>query len=103
VTGSKILRILKVAGLAPELPEDLYHLIKKVITTMSTRMHTLSCYRWCRQHQSTGAIVHMATPWRALSATGTASVRLDQQRVRMLATCRATAALDPIRTDALHC
>lgn len=31
VTGSKILRILKVAGLAPELPEDLYHLIKKAV------------------------------------------------------------------------
>ena len=31
VTGSKILRILKVAGLAPALPEDLYHLIKKAV------------------------------------------------------------------------
>ena len=31
VTGSKILRILKTAGLAPELPEDLYHLIKKAV------------------------------------------------------------------------
>jgi len=31
VTGSKILRVLKVAGLAPELPEDLYHLIKKAV------------------------------------------------------------------------
>jgi len=31
ITGSKILRILKVAGLAPELPEDLYHLIKKAV------------------------------------------------------------------------
>jgi small subunit ribosomal protein S13e len=30
LTGSKILRILKAKGLAPELPEDLYHLIKKV-------------------------------------------------------------------------
>ena len=42
MTGSKILRILKVAGLAPELPEDLYHLIKKVITTTPTRMHVHS-------------------------------------------------------------
>merc|ERR1712006_66460 len=32
VTGSKILRILKVAGLAPEIPEDLYHLIKKAVS-----------------------------------------------------------------------
>ena len=31
VTGSKILRILKVAGVAPELPEDLYHMIKKAV------------------------------------------------------------------------
>ncbi|EAA57622.1 hypothetical protein AN6679.2 [Aspergillus nidulans FGSC A4] len=30
VTGNKILRILKSNGLAPEIPEDLYHLIKKV-------------------------------------------------------------------------
>ena len=32
VTGSKILRILKLKGLAPEIPEDLYHLIKKAIS-----------------------------------------------------------------------
>jgi len=31
VTGSKILRILKKNGLAPEIPEDLYHLIKKAV------------------------------------------------------------------------
>jgi small subunit ribosomal protein S13e len=31
VTGSKILRILKKNGLAPQVPEDLYHLIKKAI------------------------------------------------------------------------
>ena len=31
VTGSKILRILKVQGLAPSLPEDLYCLIKKAV------------------------------------------------------------------------
>lgn len=30
VNGSSILRILKAQGLAPEIPEDLYHLIKKV-------------------------------------------------------------------------
>ena len=32
VTGNKILRILKKAGLAPEIPEDLYHLIKKAVS-----------------------------------------------------------------------
>eukprot|EP00928_Gymnodinium_smaydae_P063664 TRINITY_DN4717_c0_g2_i4.p1 TRINITY_DN4717_c0_g2~~TRINITY_DN4717_c0_g2_i4.p1 ORF type:complete len:152 (+),score=36.42 TRINITY_DN4717_c0_g2_i4:167-622(+) len=31
ITGSKILRILKTNGLAPELPEDLYYLIKKAV------------------------------------------------------------------------
>jgi hypothetical protein len=30
VTGSKILRVLKSHGLAPEIPEDLYHMIKKI-------------------------------------------------------------------------
>jgi small subunit ribosomal protein S13e len=32
VTGSKILRVLKAKGLAPDLPEDLYHLIKKAVS-----------------------------------------------------------------------
>merc|ERR1711935_985152 len=36
VTGSKILRILKKSGLAPEIPEDLYCLIKKAV---SVRKH----------------------------------------------------------------
>lgn len=31
VTGNKILRILKAKGFAPDLPEDLYHLIKKAV------------------------------------------------------------------------
>merc|ERR1740125_7380 len=31
ITGSKILRILRTLGVAPELPEDLYHLIKKAV------------------------------------------------------------------------
>merc|ERR1711967_21580 len=31
VTGSKILRILKKNGMAPSLPEDLHHLIKKAV------------------------------------------------------------------------
>lgn len=31
LTGNKILRILKSAGMAPELPEDLYCLIKKAV------------------------------------------------------------------------
>jgi small subunit ribosomal protein S13e len=31
ITGSKILRLLKGAGLAPSIPEDLYFLIKKAV------------------------------------------------------------------------
>ncbi|KAF7405350.1 40S ribosomal protein S13 [Vespula maculifrons] len=30
-TGNKILRIIKSMGLAPDLPEDLYHLIKRAV------------------------------------------------------------------------
>merc|ERR1711923_71186 len=36
ITGNKILRILKSKGLAPDLPEDMYFLIKKAV---STRKH----------------------------------------------------------------
>jgi small subunit ribosomal protein S13e len=36
VTGNKVLRILKSNGLAPEIPEDLYQLIKKAV---SVRKH----------------------------------------------------------------
>merc|ERR1712058_111446 len=32
VTGNKILRILKSKGMAPELPEDCYYLIKKAVS-----------------------------------------------------------------------
>jgi small subunit ribosomal protein S13e len=32
ITGSKVLRILKGSGLAPEIPEDLYCLIKKAVS-----------------------------------------------------------------------
>ena len=31
VTGNKFLRVLKINGMAPEIPEDLYHLIKKAV------------------------------------------------------------------------
>ena len=40
VTGSKVLRILKGCGLAPEIPEDLYHLIKKAV---NVRKHLDRC------------------------------------------------------------
>merc|ERR1712056_61198 len=32
LTGNKILRILKTNGLSPDLPEDLYYLIKKAVS-----------------------------------------------------------------------
>ncbi|XP_033001494.1 40S ribosomal protein S13-like [Lacerta agilis] len=63
VTGYKILRILKSKGLAPDLPEDLYHLIKKAVAVrkhlernrkdkeakfrlilIESRIHRLACY-----------------------------------------------------------
>ena len=31
-SGRKILRVLKHNGLAPEIPEDLYHMIKKAVS-----------------------------------------------------------------------
>ena len=31
ITRNKILRILRMNGLAPEIPEDLYHMIKKAV------------------------------------------------------------------------
>ncbi|TRY97995.1 hypothetical protein DNTS_005325 [Danionella cerebrum] len=51
VTGNKILRILKSKGLAPDLPEDLYHLIKKAVAVRKhlernrkSRIHRLARY-----------------------------------------------------------
>merc|ERR1739845_62604 len=32
ITGNKILRILKGKGMAPQLPEDMYYLIKKAVS-----------------------------------------------------------------------
>ena len=43
VTGNKILRILKAGGLAPEIPEDLYHLIKKVLLVALCLRLILGC------------------------------------------------------------
>lgn len=37
ITGSKILRILKAHGLAPEIPEDMYHMIKKISVVQAGR------------------------------------------------------------------
>ena len=85
VTGSTILRILKKNGLAPEIPEDLYHLIKKAVAVrkhlekftqdkdskyrlilIESRIHKLSrYYRSTKQLPST---------WKYKSATASALV-----------------------------
>lgn len=44
MNGSSILRILKTQGLAPEIPEDLYHLIKKVHPAFYGRL--LLAFEW---------------------------------------------------------
>merc|ERR1712083_823339 len=41
VTGNKILRILKAKGLAPNIPEDLYHLIKEALQFASIWSETV--------------------------------------------------------------
>lgn len=49
VTGNKILRILKSKGLAPDLPEDLYHLIKKAVAVrkhLERNRKVLVVLRW---------------------------------------------------------
>lgn len=42
VTGNKILRILKSEGLAPEIPEDLYHLIVRTPPTANHQKRAVS-------------------------------------------------------------
>ncbi|CAN6649073.1 small ribosomal subunit protein uS15 [Trichomonascus vanleenenianus] len=84
-TGNKILRILKSNGLAPELPEDLYHLIKKAVAVrkhlernrkdkdskfrlilIESRIHRLSRY-----YKTTGVLPPV---WKYESATASALV-----------------------------
>nr|POF20039.1 40s ribosomal protein s13 [Quercus suber] len=85
VTGNKILRILKGAGLAPEIPEDLYMLIKKAVAVrkhlernrkdkdskfrlilIESRIHRLSRY-----YKTVGAL---PPTWRYESATASTLV-----------------------------
>merc|ERR1712167_514558 len=47
LTGKKIIRILKLNKLAPEIPEDLYFLIKKAVNVrkhLESKIHRLSRY-----------------------------------------------------------
>ncbi|OCL06534.1 putative 40S ribosomal protein S13 [Glonium stellatum] len=85
VTGNKILRILKSSGLAPEIPEDLYMLIKKAVAVrkhlernrkdkdskfrlilIESRIHRLSRY-----YKTVGAL---PPTWRYESATASTLV-----------------------------
>eukprot|EP01088_Endostelium_zonatum_P014175 TRINITY_DN299_c0_g1_i1.p1 TRINITY_DN299_c0_g1~~TRINITY_DN299_c0_g1_i1.p1 ORF type:complete len:153 (+),score=24.87 TRINITY_DN299_c0_g1_i1:132-590(+) len=85
VTGNKILRILKANGLAPQIPEDLYHLIKKAVAVrkhlskqlkdkdakfrlilIESRIHRLARY-YRRMHQ-------LPPTWRYESSTASALV-----------------------------
>merc|ERR1712058_143536 len=78
VTGNKILRILKSNGLAPEIPEDLYMLIKKAVAVrkhkdskfrlilIESRIHRLSRY-----YKTVGVL---PPTWRYESATASPMV-----------------------------
>ena len=80
VTGSKILRILKKNGLAPEIPEDLYHLIKKAVSMrkhleannkdMNCKYHLIltesKIHRLARYYRKTQAL---PPTWKYVSAT----------------------------------
>merc|ERR1712183_719404 len=85
VTGNKILRVLKAKGLAPDIPEDLYHLIKKAVAIrkhlernrkdrdskfrlilVESRIHRLARY-----YKTRGVL---APSWKYASATASALV-----------------------------
>ena len=80
VTGSKILRILKKNGLAPEIPEDLYHLIKKAVAMrkhleannkdMNCKYHLIltesKIHRLARYYRQTQAL---PPTWKYVSST----------------------------------
>ena len=80
VTGSKVLRILKKNGLAPEIPEDLYYMIKKAVVMrkhlevnrkdkdgkfrlilVESRIHRLARYYKVRAHTEVLRLVGVIT------------------------------------------
>lgn len=90
VTASKVLRLLKKHGLAPEIPEDLYHLIKKAVSVrkhldrnrkdkdskfrlllIESRVHRLSRY-YKRTRK-------LAPTWKYESATASTLVRRGEE------------------------
>ncbi len=85
VTGNKILRVLKAKGLAPDLPEDLYHMIKRAVAIrkhlernrkdkdakfrlilIESRIHRLARY-----YKASGKV---PPTWKYVSATASALV-----------------------------
>merc|ERR1712119_1098 len=103
VTGSKILRILKANGLAPDLPEDLYCLIKKAVAVrkhldrnrkdkdskfrlilVESRIHRLA--RYYRRVKA------LAPTFKYVSATASALVALARGR------CSLSSVISSVRT-----
>ncbi|GAM22570.1 hypothetical protein SAMD00019534_057450 [Acytostelium subglobosum LB1] len=85
ITGSKILRILKVNRLAPSIPEDLFHLIKKAVTInkhlqrarkdydgkFNLRLVESRIHRLCRPYRKSGVL---PPNWKYESATASTLV-----------------------------
>jgi small subunit ribosomal protein S13e len=85
VTGSKIVRILKMNGLAPEIPEDLHHLIKKAVSVrkhlernrkdMDSKFRLIliesRIHRLARYYKRVG---HLPANWKYDSATASALI-----------------------------
>ena len=70
VTGNKILRILKAKSLAPDIPEDLYHLIKKAVAIRKhlernrkvlelVSVFVLNCFLLCHMSGEEGSQLHV--------------------------------------------
>ncbi|KAK1340451.1 hypothetical protein QTO34_019021 [Cnephaeus nilssonii] len=79
VTGSKILRILKSKKLAPDLPEDLYHLIKKVVTPWQAVLAALGVPHSGPDPEPPGAAIFLHSN----AAAGAALAGRRQRGVRM--------------------
>lgn len=96
VTGSKVLRILKASGLAPEIPEDLYHLIKKAVSMrkhlernrkdkdgkfrlilVESRIHRLARYYKVRACAGLSVFLHrhLLHSWRAVQVYASACAK----------------------------
>ena len=62
VTKNKVLRILKAHGLAPEVPEDLYHLIKKAVAIRKhLKRNIKKGFRSCRSRTKLSPLFYQTT------------------------------------------